>query len=180
MSHSLYFLRLPEGADADDEAAAAALLDRLLEAEPQGRRDPAAEARKEALALALMAADPTLARSEPDHREIARLEAIDEATARDRYRALELQGPEDGHRITVALHDDWAMTDMPWGRPANGIDEMTALWRIARVLVREGGYACYDPQGPNMQPVEDDDPWTAAARTDPEPASAGKRWWRFW
>ena len=179
MSYSLYFLRMPAGAE-DDEVAAAALLDRLLEAEPSGPRDHEAEARKEALAAALVAADPTLRRSEPDFAEIARFERTDEATARGRHRALELQGDEDGHRITVVLHDDWAMTDMPWGRAPNGIDEMTALWRIARVLVRAGGYACYDPQGPSMQTVADDDPWTAPSRADPEPPRAWKPWWRFW
>lgn len=179
MGYTLYFVRVPAGTREEDVGA---LVRALTQAdEDDAPHDVAAAARNEALVAALMAVDPTLERDEYDFQELARWHRISEDEARRRFRTIDLSGPADGHRIGVTLHDAWASTEMPYGASPGGADDLAALRRIARVLVHQGGYVAYDPIGPQLLDVDDDDAWV-----DPEPAprdaprAARRRWWRFW
>jgi hypothetical protein len=178
VGYQLLLVRVPEGASEDEiEAAAHAAVD----AEERGDApppDPAAEARRLALAAALRAAEPALQEVPVDHAEIARFEGITEAEARRRYRSTELHGPEDGARIQISLHDTWASVEMPWGSRASRDRDLAELWRYLEVLAREGGFAVFDPQGPNVVDVA---AGPDGRRGAPEPPNERRRpWWKLW
>ena len=179
MGYTLYFVRVPDGTREEDVGV---LVRALTQAdEDDAPHDASAAERNEALATALLAVDPTLERDAYDFQELARWHQISEAAARRRFRTIDLSGSVDGHRIGVTLHDGWASTEMPYGASPGGADDLAALRRIARVLVHQGGYVAYDPIGPQLLDVDDDDAWA-----DPEaaprdaPRTTRRPWWRLW
>lgn len=150
MSYSLILVRVPPGASDEEVEKAARAANDDENARVPGPPYPEAELRKQALTDALLAAYPELEGGPPDYAAIARSERITEEEARQRCTWWEVVGPEDGARIQIAIYDDWVGIDMPWG----GVEgDMVELWRYLEVLVREGGFVVFDPQGPNVVDV---------------------------
>jgi hypothetical protein len=148
MSYTLYLVHvLPGASDEEIERAAKAVNDAEI-ARPSGPPDPEAERRKRALAEALLAEFPELDGGEPDYAEIARASDITEDEARRQVTWWQLAGPENGAGIEITLYDSFATLDMA---SVGGTDEdWEDVWRYLEVLVREGGFTVWDPQGPNV------------------------------
>ena len=147
MSYSLYLVRVPPGA-SDDEIGRTARAENDAEvARAPAPLDPEAERRKRALAEALLAAFPELDGGELDYAKLARANDITEDEARHRYPWWQVVGPEDGAGIEITIYDSFVSVEMA----AGGTDEdWEDVWRYLEVLVREGGFVIWDPQGPNV------------------------------
>ncbi len=190
MSYDFQLLRVSDGRDPTEQARA--YLESTAEEEVlnPGPPDPAKEERKRALAAALRATNPGLEEFSFDHAEIARLEGITEAEARERYRHVELNGPEDGNGIQIELFDDSATVTVPYWHHATDAEPVFAeIWGYLGVLEREGGYRTYDPQLDRVLELERDRPAALAAyaRGLEVTFAAAKQliepkrpWWRFW
>jgi len=191
VSYDLYLVRAPEGATQDDVAAIA-----LAGAEgelPAGPPPPEAKARQRSVVDALRARNPALEPFAFDYSEIARLQGISESEARQRYRHVELNGPEDGNGIQITLQDDWASVTLPyWHTGAAASAVWDEVWGYLRVLAERGGFTVYDPQLERALDLETDrlavervyaDGVQATAQAAAEfvaPREAPKRWWKFW
>ena len=143
MTYSFLLVRVPPGASEEDvgEVARAA-----SEAESDsGPPDSAIEQRKRALADALLAECPELQGKEHDYATLARADDLSEAEARQRYRWLTVVGPEDGAGIEITIYDSFVSVEMS---PSGGTSEdWEDIWRYLEILVREGGFVVWDPQG---------------------------------
>jgi hypothetical protein len=193
MSYDLHFVRVPPGADPR------ATIEQALEQDEElddldvnpGDPDPAKEARKQAIARALMAADPELTIFPKDYAEIARVLEISESEARVRHRELELNGPEDGPGIQISLYDDTAAITLPYWHDGEAAGQVwRKIFTYLQVLEREGGFRTYDPQldevldlsaGPDALLAQ----YGAGVQyTRQIAASHGaaptKPWWKFW
>jgi hypothetical protein len=145
VSYTLLLLHVPPGA-SDDEVEKIA--GSMTEAEETGRRDPEKEQRKRALVDALVAECPELEGDEPDYAALARAESISEEQARERFRWWTVSAPEGGAGIEITVYDDYVSVDMP---SAAGTDEdWEDVWQYLEILVREGGFVVWDPQGPDL------------------------------
>jgi hypothetical protein len=176
MSFDLLLVRMPAGASEEEigDAAMAAAEAELPDTPP----DPATEAQKRALADAMLATFPELHEDEFDYPEIALSQGMTERDARRRYRWIQLNGLWDGAGIEIDLYDGWASMSMPFGRPEYAEADMAEMWRYLEVLVREGGFVVYDPQGANVVDVEAGPHGTLGIeKTQREPR---RSWWRFW
>ncbi len=147
MSYSLILVRVPAGAtDEDVEHAVQAATDAELARPPKPRNEDS-ERLKRKLAAALLSECPELAGGEIDHAAIARANNISAEAAREQYHWWQLVGPEDGAGIEITLYDSFVNVEMA----AGGTDEdWDDVWRYVDILVREGGFAIWDPQGPNV------------------------------
>jgi len=152
MSYTLLLVHAPPGSsDADVEQIA------LMAAEAEETRmraapDPDAERRKRALVEALLANCPELEGGAPDYAALARAGDISEAEARRRYRWWTVAGPDEGAGIEITLYDSYVSIDMP---ASSGTEQdWEDVWQYLEVLVREGGYVVWDPQGPNVVDLE--------------------------
>ena len=154
-----------------------------------GPFNAAAEARKEALARALLTQNPALERFEVDIAEIARFEGVPLEEARRQNRQIELNEPADGFGTQIILYDDWADVSLYSGdRSAGEKDLWIHVWRYLRVFA-EAGFFIYDPQGDEVVDLDDDDPEGARATGGPArsaesrpgtSASSQRPWWKFW
>jgi hypothetical protein len=143
MSYSFLLVRVPPGASEEEVGK---LADAASEAEPDsGSPDPAAEQRRRALAAALLAECPELQSQEHDYATLARADDISEAEARQRYRWLTVVGPEDGAGIEITIYDSFVSVEM--SSSGGTSDDWEDVWRYLEILVREGGFVVWDPQG---------------------------------
>lgn len=151
MSYSLILVRVPPGS-TDDEVEQAV---QVVTGAESGRslRSEDNERLKRRLAEALLAECPELDGGEVNHAAIAKAENITEAEAREQYRWWQITGPEEGAGIEIIIYDGYVNIDMA----AGGTDEdWNDVFRYADILVREGGFVIWDPQGPNVvdRPVQ--------------------------
>ena len=143
MTYSFLLVRVPSGASEEEvgEIAHAA-----SEAEPDsGPPDPGAEQRKRALADALLEECPELQAKDHDYATLARADEISEVEARQRYRWLRVVGPEDGAGIEITIYDSFVSVEM--SSSGGTSDDWEDVWRYLGILVREGGFVVWDPQG---------------------------------
>ena len=147
MSYSLILLQVPPGTP---EEAIEKIAESLNQAEidrPPGPPDPEAQRRKRALTDALLAEYPELEGGEPDYARLAKALRMTEDQARKEHHDWELDGPMDGARIQITLYDTWIHISMQ----STGLDgDWEELWGYLEVLVREGGFVVFDPQGPSV------------------------------
>ena len=173
MSFDLVLLRMPADASKREirAAAAAAVNARPLDTPP----DSAIEARKRAVADAMLVMFPELEEKQLDYAEIARKQGITEDEARARIRWISLYGPKDAANVEIDLYDTWASISMPHGRGENTEAEMDELWSYLETLVTEGGFVVYDPERKKVVDV------AAGPKGDrASPGSTTRPWWRFW
>jgi hypothetical protein len=108
---------------------------------------PAKEARKRAIADALTEVDPSLNVVQFGFEEIAKLQNISLENARTRFRHLELDGPEHGPGIQIALFDDSGSLTVPyWHKDTRAKDVFAKIWQYLKVIQEVAGYQIYDPQ----------------------------------
>ena len=108
MSFDLVLLRMPADASKREirAAAAAAVNARPLDTPP----DSAIEARKRAVADAMLVMFPELEEKQLDYAEIARKQGITEDEARARIRWISLNGPKDAANVEIDLRAvSWSM-----------------------------------------------------------------------
>src|SRR5688572_532644 len=148
MSYSLMLVRVPTGTSDDEEVEKIAhAVSKAEDARRPGPPDPETERQKRALVEALLAECPELEGGEVDHVAIARAENISEEDARHRYHWWQVSSPEEGAAIEITLYDSYISIDAS----RVGTDEdWEDLWQYLEILVREGGFVVWDPQGPNV------------------------------
>ena len=152
MSYTLLLLRVPPGAAEEEIERIARSAEEIDRAYGVGPPDPDSDRRKQALVDALLTGCPELRGGEPDYAALARAEKISEEQARERHRWWTLTGPEEGAGIEITLYDDHVSVDLP---SAAGTDEdWQDVWRYLEILVREGGFAVWDPQGGDLVNLE--------------------------
>jgi hypothetical protein len=188
MSYDLYLVRATNEADA--LRAARHPPESEGEAPNIGPIVPEAEAWKTRLVQALQKVNPTLEPFVFDHAEIARLQNIAEAAAREQWRHVELNGPAGGNGIQLTIFDDSASVTAPcWHRGDAARAVFREIWRYLEALTREGGLWVYDPQLDRILSLEADfeavvGAYAAAmAFTDQVVARVGERekpWWKIW
>jgi len=147
MSYSLMLVRVPPGASDDEVEKIALAADAAEDARAPGPPDAEAERRKRVLVDALLAECPELEGGEPDYAELARALDISEDEARQQYHSWRVSGPEEGAAIEITLYDSFISIDA--SRVQTEVDWQD-LWRYLEILVREGGFVVWDPQGPNV------------------------------
>jgi hypothetical protein len=153
MSYSLILVRVPSGStDEEVERVVQAANDAETDRAPRPPNEEN-ERLKKRLAEALLAECPELRGGEVDHAAIARANNITEDAARQQYRWWHLVGPEEGAGIEITLYDSFVRIDMAAGGTNEDWDD---VWRYVDILVREGGFVVWDPQGPNVvdRPVQ--------------------------
>jgi hypothetical protein len=151
MGYSLLLVRVPPGTSDNDVGKLALAANEAERMRPPGPPDPGAERRKRALVEALLAECPELQGGEVDYASIARAFNISEDEARQRYRWWHLVGPDEGAGIEITVYDSFVAIDMA---SAGGTDEdWEDIWHYLAILVREGGFVVWDPQGPNVVDV---------------------------
>ena len=156
MSYDLYALDIPDGEDALETWG------RLMEAEEETLesptpRDATKEQRKEDLTRALVAAFPRLERFDFDYAEIARATGTSEAEAREQYRHIELNMPEDANPIQIVINDDNVAASVPYwhddDRARSTYEELLAMFRIVQ---EQTGWTIVDPQLERVLDLESD------------------------
>ena len=148
MSYELLLLRVPPGASEDDVGRIARSMTEAEDSRAVAPRDPEIGRRKRALVDALVEECPELEGGEPDYEALARAESISEEQARDRFRWWTVSTPEEGAGIEITLYDDYISLEM---QSSAGTDEdWEDVWRYLEILVREGGFVVWDPQGSDL------------------------------
>ena len=148
MSYELLLLRVPPGASEEDVERIARSTTEAEDGRAPGPRDAEIERRKRALVDALVAECSELEGAEPDYEALARAENISEEQARDRFRWWTVSTPDEGAGIEITIYDDYISVDMP---SAAGTDEdWEDVWQYLEILVREGGFVVWDPQGTDL------------------------------
>jgi len=139
-------LFLPQpGVDPLDTAQAES--DEESEETNPGPPVPAKEARKKAIAEALMKGDPALEVFQFGFEEIAKFQKTTVDEARLRFRHMELNGPEAGPGIQITLFDDGASLTVPyWHKGKKAKTVFAQIWEYLKVIQRVSGYQIYDPQ----------------------------------
>jgi hypothetical protein len=108
---------------------------------------PAKEARKRAIANALIKADPALEIFRFGFDEIAKFQNVGVEEARLRFRHLELNDPEGGPGIQIVLFDDSASVIVPyWHNEKKAKAVFAQIWEYLKVISDIAGYDVYDPQ----------------------------------
>lgn len=188
MSYDLHLVRATNEADA---LFAATHPDQSESEGPNiGPIDPEAEAWKARLVRALRKVNPALEPFVFDHAEIAGLLNITEGEAREQWRHVELNGPDDGNGIQLTIFDASASITAPYWHRGNAAREVfREIWQYLEVLTREGGLWVYDPQLERILRLAGDfDAAVSAyadgmAFTDPVAAKVSeprKLWWKIW
>ena len=148
MSYSLMLVRVPPGVSSDEEVEK--LADAASEAERTrlpGPPDPEIERRKGALVEALLEECPELEGGEVDHAALARGLGISEDESRQQHHWWQVVSPEEGAAIQITLYDSYV--DIDASRVSTD-EDWEDLWQYLEILVREGGFVVWDPQGPNV------------------------------
>ena len=148
MSYTLLLVHVPAGASEDEVEKIALATTEAEERRLPAPLDPEKERQKQALVTALVTGCPELEGAAPDSAALARAENISEEDARHRFHWWTVSGPEEGAGIVITLYDDYVSLDLS---SAAGTDEdWEDVWRYLEILVREGGFVVWDPQGPNL------------------------------
>ena len=108
---------------------------------------PAKEERKQRVAGALIAKNPSLQPFCFSFEAIAKSEKISVEEAKGKHRHIELNGPEGSNGIQITLFDDEASVTVPYwhqGEQARRVFE--EIWDYLEIIQRNGGYFTYDPQ----------------------------------
>src|SRR5262249_36294380 len=146
MSYDFYLFERRPGIDPLVTARAAQ--ERDTEDIDPGPQLPAKEARKKSIATALINANPALEPFPLGFEEIAKSRGISVAEAKEKFRYLELNGPEDGNGIQITLFDDCASLTVPyWHQGEDAKKVFSELWGYLSVIQQAAsGYEIYDPQ----------------------------------
>jgi hypothetical protein len=148
MSYTLLLLRVPPGSTEDDVERIANATIAAEDTRAPAPPHPENERRKRRLVDALLAECSELKGGEPDYAELARAEDVSEQQARERFHWWTVTAPEEGAGIEITLYDDYVSIDLPW---AAGTDEdWDDISQYLQILVREGGFVVWDPQGPDL------------------------------
>ena len=148
MSYTLLLVRVPSGASEEDVEKIARAATEAEDTRAPGPVDPETERRKRTLVDALLAECPELEGGEPDYAALARGEKISEAQARERFDWWTVTGAEEGAHIEITLYNDYVSVDLP---SASGTaEDWEDVWRYLEILVREGGFVVWDPQGEDL------------------------------
>lgn len=184
------FHLVPKASTGDPVARARALLEAQSEEINPGPLVPFKEAKKRQLAGALVQANPRLEPFAFGYEEIAAQYGITEDEARERYRHIELNGPEDGNGIQITISDDTADLTVPyWHQPEAATKVFDEIWTYLGILEREAGFCIYDPQLDKILDLAADRGAVLARygrvvaqmpQIVAEPAQAKKPWWKFW
>jgi len=157
-----------------------------------GPASPATEERKRALSERLMAENPELQPYPFGYAEIARIDGISEAEARERYRHIELDGKDDGNGIQITIFDDHVDITVPyWHAGAAAQSTFEEIWRYLRIIEREMGYVTYDGQLDKLLDLSGDFAAVVARYegvvaqmpeilASVESQRKRKPWWKFW
>jgi hypothetical protein len=187
MSYDLHLFRASPGGDRLAQGRASLDAGEALGVGPRvGEKEQA----KQRLAEALIAWNPELALFSFDYDEIAASDGISVEEARDRWRHLELNGPEDGNGIQITLFDDDASVTVPYWHGREEAERVWAeIWDYLRLLSRIGGFDIYDPQLERILDLETDRSDIVAEylegvalvrRVTDEAAGLNRPWWKFW
>jgi hypothetical protein len=171
MSYSLILVRVPPGTSEDEIENLVLAIHEAEHSRLPGPPDAEAESRKRRLVEALLEECPELEGGELDYPALARAHDITETEARHRYRWWRVVGPEEGAGFDITLYDTFVTVDMAVG----GTDEdWEDLMRYLAILVREGGFTVWDPQGPNVMDVATE-PSENVVRTERTPKKQRRR-----
>jgi hypothetical protein len=188
MGYDFYSFRVPAGEDP------MTIADRLL-GEDEGELAPHAsspeiEAKKEAMANAILEKNPQMTRFQLRHDEIAKMENTSIDEARRKYRYIEINPPDDGNGVQVHLYDAYATVSVPyWHQGEQAAAVFREIWGHLETLGREGGYETYDPQLGRVLDLERDFSLVvqcyveAVQQVQAASDDAGKPekpWWKFW
>lgn len=115
--------------------------------ESQEQVDPEAEARKQQWMDAIVKLNPHLEPFVFNHEAIATSLGITVDEARQRWRHIELNGPDDGNGIQIILRDTHATISVPyWHSGEAGEAAMREIWGYLKLLNDIAGLAAFDPQ----------------------------------
>lgn len=184
MSYDLHLFVPPPGADllAAGEAS--------FGNEQPDAPTPETDARKEALAAALLSHDPMLRRFEIPFAAIAEADGITVEEARAEWRDVELGVPGDEGAVNLVLSDHTGYVMVPYwhtGREAEVV--WRRIWGYLALLERQAGYRAYDPQrGEVLDLAADRDDVIAGyvltvehtRRAFAQTHAPRRPWWRFW
>jgi hypothetical protein len=186
------FWSFPTVAGEDPQAT----VQRLMEEEESehesdaGDPDPKAEARKKALADAIIKQNPQMTPFALEYDQIAEMQEITVEEAKKRFRYIELNGPDGGNGIQITLEDDHATIAVPyWNQGAKADTVFKEIWGYLCVLHDAGGYVTYDPQLERLLDLDRDLGEAVKGyvrvveqvkRPSSEAPRAKKPWWKFW
>ena len=166
MSYNLVLVRVPPNSSDEEVERAVEALNEAEKSPPPSASDAEAESRKRRLAEALLEECPELEGGELNYAELARAEDITEEEARRRYRWWSIVGPEEGAGFSITLYDTFVTVDMAAGGTDQDYEDLS---RYLRILVREGGFTVWDPQGPNVMDVPTEPVGDAVEKEQPPP-----------
>ncbi len=150
MSYEFY-LANPDDKKAKDEADDAPF--------NRGPIDASAEARKRALADALIELNPELEVFRFNHDALAKSLGMTVGEVKHRYRHLELNGPEDGNGIQITLYHTHATIAVPyWHSGTEAVAVIEEIWEYMRLLHSAAGMQPFDPQLGRALNLEEDFP----------------------
>jgi len=143
VSYDIYLIPLGPSGDAqayfDDQEVTRDELDLLPK--------PEAERRKRELADRLRASGVPLEEFEFDFARIAERLGLSVEEARQGWRHVELNSPEDGPGIQIELQDESAKLGVPYWHAAERAEPVwDQVWTCLRILRDVGGYSPFDPQ----------------------------------
>ena len=109
--------------------------------------DELTEARKRALADALIAKNPALTPFALEYDQIAEFRGITVEEAKRKYTYIELDGPDDGPGIQITLYDEYATVTVPyWHTGAKAQEVFEEIWEYLRVIRDKAEFVIFDPQ----------------------------------
>jgi len=151
---------------------------------------PEKEERKRNLADRLMRANPDLEQFAFGFAKIAKAYGCTESEAQEKFRHIELNGPDADNGVQITLYDDSADITVPYwhhGDAARRVFE--EVWQYLAVLAEHGDFAVYDPQLDKMLDFSNDRGEVTmtysrvldqVGKTLGTPDAAKKPWWKFW
>jgi hypothetical protein len=124
---------------------------------PSATPDPAVEAQKHRLAVALITLNFRLKHAPFDYEEMARFNNISVPEARALYRHIEMTGPADGNGVQILIFDDEVVISVPrWHVGKDAAQVFREVWSYFELLSRESGFVTYDPQFDRIVDLEND------------------------
>jgi hypothetical protein len=188
MSYDLWSFPVASG---EDPLVVAQRLQAAEEGESTpGDADPAMEARKKALADAIIAQNPEMKPFALQYDQIAEMEKITVEEAKKRFRYIELDAGEGGNGIQITLYDVCATVTAPyWHQGEKAEVVFREMWEYLQILHKRGGFVTYDPQLERMLCLDRDlqdavQRYAGVVRQvkGPSPGNAkgSKPWWKFW
>ena len=122
-----------------------------------GAIDAVAETRKRRVKDALTNMNPHLEEFVFNYEVMANSLGITPTEARQRYRHIELNGPDDGNGIQIILWDNHATISVPfWHAGKDGESVMREMWGYMRLLNAVEGMTAFDAQLGRMLDLDRD------------------------